>query len=222
MKECQLFVPVKTFLEQAGYTVYSEVCPFGGGWRADVVGISGKIVTVVEMKKSLNFEVIHQALQWKPYAHHVYIAIPRGRKWIHPYVKKLLLQEGIGLIEVHPPNHLTSEPFAAGYLTPKLTRSIQSDLRDFIGHDVLANPVGGTNEGGYVTPYKRTMEQVKTLLRRKPRKWFSLNEIIEEVHTHYHSPKSSLAQALLSLEKDWCETKLENRRRYYRYKEGSQ
>ncbi|MCL6599808.1 MAG: hypothetical protein K6T81_13895 [Alicyclobacillus macrosporangiidus] len=57
MKETDLFEPVKKWLEERDFIVYSEV-QFDR--RADVVGRLGNILVVVELKTSLSLDLIEQ------------------------------------------------------------------------------------------------------------------------------------------------------------------
>src|SRR5690606_26527703 len=100
MKETDLYEPVKKLLEDIGYEVYAEVQPYQGGKRADVVGIMGPAVCVVEMKTSLSMELIEQAYLWTNRAHYVFIAVPMRRKGLPHFVHFILKKLNIGLIEV--------------------------------------------------------------------------------------------------------------------------
>lgn len=69
--ETSLYLPVKGFLEKAGYTVKGEV----GG--CDLVGLSdtdSSVVVVCELKLSFNLELILQAVDRATIADEVWIA----------------------------------------------------------------------------------------------------------------------------------------------------
>ena len=77
MKESELFGPVKKFLLEQGCTdVYGEVM------NCDVLGINGDINYIVEMKTSLTFKLIDQALKRVRLGQYVYIAIPKRKQAI--------------------------------------------------------------------------------------------------------------------------------------------
>lgn len=76
VSETALGPPIKTWLEERGWTVYQEVELHTQGKRADIVGEKGSHLFVVELKKSMGLDVIAQAVHWRPYAHHVAVAVP--------------------------------------------------------------------------------------------------------------------------------------------------
>lgn len=218
LKESDLYPPVKKLLEAKGYDVYAEVTGVPGNWssRADVVATNYPAVCVVEMKTSLSLELIEQAFSWIPMAHYIYIAIPKRKKKVPVFVKKVLSQYGIGIIEVN-----TMYSFHASITHPaRFNRpKYSTDWKALLKPEHKTWVQGGTNSGGHVTHYKLTIQGVRDFLRRKG-KWCTISEILEHCETHYASPKNSLAKALVSFEHEWCEVKVENRKRYYRLKKG--
>lgn len=94
-------------LAEIGYDVYKEVSLSGGGsQRCDVYGVLAKgdkagFTCVVEVKTSFNIKVIEQAYYWRPYAHSVYVAIPRAKVAKDRAFARLICKTfGIGVIEV--------------------------------------------------------------------------------------------------------------------------
>lgn len=84
---------------------------------------------------------------------------------------------------------------------------------------------GGSTGGGFYTPYRGTMQNVRELLERRrkwpgangdPDGWLTISEILDHCETHYASPKPSLSSALRSFEGDWCEWKKENGKLWFR------
>lgn len=75
MKETDLFQPVREWLEERGFEVYSEVQPGYGGPRADIVGSCKPIVAVVELKTHLSLALMDQAVSWLGRAHYVYVVV---------------------------------------------------------------------------------------------------------------------------------------------------
>ncbi|HOM41916.1 MAG TPA: DUF2161 family putative PD-(D/E)XK-type phosphodiesterase [Bacillota bacterium] len=69
--EKDLYKPVYDYLSGLGYTVRSEVN------HCDIAAIKGDELLVVEMKKTLNLDVILQAVQRQKLADMVYIAVPK-------------------------------------------------------------------------------------------------------------------------------------------------
>lgn len=71
IKESSLYYPVRTYFEDLGFTVNAEVK------NCDVTAIKGSILVIVEMKTSLNLDVILQAVQRQRLTDLVYIAVPK-------------------------------------------------------------------------------------------------------------------------------------------------
>jgi hypothetical protein len=99
--ETSLYLPVKSFLEQAGYTVKGEI----GG--CDLVGLSDEdppVVVVCELKLSFNLELILQAVDRASVADEVWIAgrvsaKGKGRESDRRY-RDLCRRLGIGMLGV--------------------------------------------------------------------------------------------------------------------------
>lgn len=218
MKETELFKPIKEYLLEAGYTdVYSEVQ--AGRNRADVVATSGSAVCVVELKTSLTMELIEQAILWREKAHYIFIAIPKRKKPIPSFVKRVLRDNKIGILEVGNSFLYSNQVFAtqkARFNRPYFEKfSWNNILRE--EHKTWAE--GGTAGGGYFTPYKLTIENVKHFLYLH-RGWHTVDAILEHCETHYSNPKPSLAQALIAFESEWCEMQIIKRKRHYKIKDG--
>ncbi len=99
--ETSLYLPVKAFLEQAGYTVKGEI----GG--CDIVGLSDQdppVVVICELKMSFNLELILQAVDRAAVADEVWIAARisakgKGRESDKRY-RDLCRRLGIGMLGV--------------------------------------------------------------------------------------------------------------------------
>ncbi len=98
MKESDLYLPVKKFLESQGYEVKGEV------HDCDVLAIRGKEApVVVELKLSLNLDVILQAVDRLSLSPKVYIGIPNQCKILkrrRRHIIKLLKMLGLGLVSI--------------------------------------------------------------------------------------------------------------------------
>lgn len=96
-------------------------------------------------------------------------------------------------------------------------------LRDYVlPHHRLTT--GGVKSGEGVTEYSITIDNIKDCLRfrRSNEGWMTVDEILEQVQTHYSNPKPSVMATLQAhWNKDWCETKVEGRKRYFRLKRKS-
>jgi hypothetical protein len=225
IKEVELFKPIKQFFENRDYEVYSEVLFGQGGSRADVVAKQNNIISVIEMKTSLSLDLLEQANRWIHYAHYVYIAVPMPKdRHINEYARKCLIRDGIGLLVVDfNRNRFYYDndeiPMVWNKIDAKLCRKIINHWDKYLTEAHKNTLPGGTKGGGYITPYKITIDGVKRCLKLHP-EGLSLNELVKRVETHYSNPKQGLYQALTSFETDWCETFTKGITRYFKIKPG--
>ena len=98
MKESDLYLPLKRFLESQDYEVKGEV------QDCDAVAVRGtEAPVVVELKLSLNLDVILQAVDRLALTSKVYIGVPRQIKILRrrrKRVVKLLRMLGLGLLVI--------------------------------------------------------------------------------------------------------------------------
>ncbi len=96
MKESDLYLPLKCFLESQDYEVKGEV------QNCDVMAVRGKEApVVVELKLTLNLDVVLQAVERLSLTSKVYIGIPEKSNVLNrkrKHVTKLLRMLGLGLI----------------------------------------------------------------------------------------------------------------------------
>ncbi len=128
MQEVQLSLPIKLWLEELGVSVQAEV------GKIDLMGVDpdGSVVAV-ELKKSLNLEVINQAVDRQRVADIVYIGIPYSEKAVKRQRFKETLQVlrrlhiGLLLVKFH-----YDPPRVEEYIEPKLfdlSKSKRQSLR---------------------------------------------------------------------------------------------
>lgn len=99
MKESDLYLPLKRFLESQRYEVKGEVND------CDVVAVRGNEAPVVaELKLSLNLDVVLQAVERLSLTPKVYIGIPKTKVLSRRRKKilKLLRMLGLGLVVIDP------------------------------------------------------------------------------------------------------------------------
>ncbi|MBP1309185.1 hypothetical protein JOD82_002205 [Paenibacillus sp. 1182] len=212
MKESDLFEPVKKFLVNiVGCSdVYGEV------GSCDVLGITGVINIIVELKTSLNFKVIEQAIDRKHLGHYIYVAVPEI-KTVSRLAKEILKQHRIGLLFVV--NHQHVEQVIPARFNRTRSSNIRKNIREY-----HKTQVGGVKSGESKTDYFVSMNNVKEYLAltrhfSRTEGWVTVDQILEHCETHYSNPKPSVMATLqASWNQSWCETKLENRRRYFRFK----
>jgi hypothetical protein len=213
MKETDLFPPLKEWLENAGYEVFAEVQSIHTGGRADIVATQSPVVSIVEMKVTLSLDLIGQAVRWKPYANFIYVAVPRSKNGRYgDYACQLLRSEGIGLLEV-------KGNYVYDTIRAKFNRRINDHIRQSLVEQHKDLP-GGHAGGGYVTPYKLTIDRVKEYLGSyrfsKDDGWATMAEILQHCETHYSSPKASLAAAMKGFEEKHFESKVIDRKLHFR------
>jgi hypothetical protein len=176
--EIELARPVKPWLENIGYEVFSEVDVPAIG-RADFVATMGPKVFVIEAKRQLSWELLCQAQRWQGFAHLVAVAVPWGGGRERDLAKNVLGYLGIGLlsvsfrgvtIDVEPsPNH------------NPLSEEITSKLRP--EHKTYAE--AGTSRGGHFTQFKETALKLEAFVAEHP--GVALKEAARMVPNHYTS-----------------------------------
>ncbi|AQS42431.1 hypothetical protein LSG23_20415 (plasmid) [Bacillus velezensis] len=218
MKESDLFEPVKSFLIKNGCSkVYGEVL------GCDVFGINGVCDIVVELKTTLSFKLIDQALDRLNHGHYVYIAVPKRKGHIPRCVKYLLEEKNIGLLEVGKDKYSddiivhVSIPAKYNRLATEWKKRGLKSTRDYI-KDYHETQMGGVKGGESVTEYSNMIDNIKDFLYRRMRgKWATIEEILNHCETYYSNPKPSLNATLQAKwNSDWCESKVVNRKRYFR------
>jgi len=97
LKESDLYLPIKHFLNNLGYQVKGEIK------ECDIVAIKGDQLIIIELKLTLNITLLLQSMDRFNLADTVYIAIPKQAtifKNKSKQVKKLIARLGLGLIVV--------------------------------------------------------------------------------------------------------------------------
>ena len=229
LKEVELFEPVKDFLFKNGCSkVYGEVV------NCDVVGVQGAVDIIVELKTSLTFKVIDQVLDRLHLGHYIYIAIPKRKSYIPRSVKKILEQNKVGLLEIEEDEYhqklygdkklIAHVSIAARF--NRISLQYQKKKKDFNSIRKHIKPyheeqAGGLPSGEIVTDYKITMNNIKFYLKYDKRsQWATVDEILKRCETHYANPKPSVSSTLRKeWNSDWIESKVENGKWYFRYKE---
>lgn len=101
MRETELYEPVRDWLTDAGWTVRAEVRD------CDIAAVSGDRLLLVELKTTLNFDVVLQAADRQRMGDFVYVAVPAktkamaGRRW--QLITHVLKRLELGLLLVHFP-----------------------------------------------------------------------------------------------------------------------
>lgn len=229
MKETDLFKPVKyCLMRDLGCSdVYGELA------NCDVVGKRGNYDVIVELKTSLNFKVILQAIERSNKGAYTYIAVPKPSKNnIHWEIYHRFIQpHGIGLIYVSPyipgvnvertkqiynKRNEDDIPYCEYVATIAHKASFNrayTRLRRKGSKRITAglqewekNNIGGSKGGETVTAYSNMIDAVKKYLLSNG--WSSIEDILDnvpEVSNHYKSPKASLVATLRERwNSHWC------------------
>lgn len=170
MKETEL---AEKFIEYFGDAeIYKEV---PGSGIIDFIVVMKPIIISVEVKLSLNFDVIWQAYKNIAYANYSYIAVPYTHKKSFAY--KVCRDYGIGVLTYNK-NSLSENIHES--VKPRLNRSIYKlKLKPYMMRSVA----GSQNER--MTPFKNTIENMVTYIRRHPD--CSLSDCLNNIEYHWGS-----------------------------------
>ena len=166
MKESDLYVPLKRFLESQGYEVKGEV------QDCDVLAVRGdEEPVVVELKLSLNIDVVLQAVERLALTSKVYIGIPsecailnRRRKQIIKLIRML----GLGLVTVDPDVEVGSVDVLLdpGEYRPRRSKQRREHLLGEFMRRVGDPNLGGTDKRrGIMTAYRQRAIRIALFLR---------------------------------------------------------
>ena len=158
MKESDLYPPLKLFLESQKYEVKGEV------QDCDVVAVRGKEPpVVVELKLTLNLDVVLQAVDRQALTPNVYIGVPNQSKNLikrRKRIVKLLRMLGLGLIVIDPEREIG-----------RVRHAINNPLMGLLGHAELLKdspdlaPRLRTRVETIMAESRRISEQVKLLAK---------------------------------------------------------
>lgn len=168
MKESDLYLPLKKFLESQNYEVKGEV------GNCDVLAVRGtEDPVVVELKLTLNLDVVLQAVDRLSVTPKVYIGIPRQCKALkrrRRHMIKLLRMLGLGLVVIEKDRKTGSVEVLLDPGEYRLRRS--KNLRESLLGEFM-NRVGDPNIGGarkrkgIMTAYRQRALAVAGFLRRE-------------------------------------------------------
>jgi len=189
MKESDLFLPISNYLESQGYEVKAEV------EHCDVVGMRGdEPPLIVELKTTLNLELVLQAADRLQLTDSVYIAFPsKAPLWRRHWrrVRTLCRRLGVGIITIEIPSlkvevRLDPAPYQP---RPRQVRSYRL-LAEF-EHRVGNTNVGGVTRQPLMTAYRQDALRCVVSLAEGPLS-------VAEIRTH-----SDVARASSILQKDY-------------------
>lgn len=186
MKETELAKYFVDYFKQDGWIVYQEV-PFGGSC-IDFVAVTNPITIAVEVKTSLNFDVIAQAYDNIVGFNFSYIAVPvarnRGRRIAELTCRNL----GIGILECLV-GDLWGEDRVSEYVKPRMNRKVFGPR---IFHDYLLDNQAGI-QSGRITPFGNTVRSIVKLLQRKDGQ--TIKDIFDSLEYNNHYKTLSATRA---------------------------
>lgn len=153
-RETDLYPPIKTFLEDQGYVVKSEV------GAADVVAVRGEEPpVVVELKLGFSLALFHQCVARLSVTDDVYLAVARqpGKRFAKSVKDNTALARrlGLGLLTVRLKDGLVEVHCDPGPYAPRKSKKRQGQLlREFARRQGDPND-GGQTRAGLVTAYRQ-------------------------------------------------------------------
>lgn len=211
MKEIELFPAICELYSKE--EIFAEVPIYGK--RPDVVikSIDGKIV-VIEMKTSLNKQVVNQAEYWLNKSHYVFVAVPKPVIKSRTNYLSRLLAEGVGVIyisegkaEIHREARYKD---ISCYYENIWNKRLVSAFKDTIGGSDVSN--------GVLTMYKVMIQQIQKLMI-KTRKEYTAQDLVKlvpEISEHYSDPVQSIRTALSNYESSWCKRSMRGQRAIFK------
>jgi len=168
MKESDLYLPIKRFLESQNYEVKGEV------QNCDVLAVRGKEApVVVELKLSLNLNVVLQAVERLSLTPKVYIGVPEQCKILkrrRRRIIKLLRMLGLGLVAIDSYRETGSVNVLLdpGEYKPRKSRHRQERLLgEFMKRVGDPNLGGSERRKGIMTVYRQRALAIARFLQKQ-------------------------------------------------------
>ncbi len=165
MREADLFPPIKQWFKERGFTVHAEVK------NCDVTAHDGERLIIVEMKLTLNLDLILQAVSRQSADADVYIAVPAKRmpSGRRRALTSLLKRLDIGLFvvwmrETPPVAELKFPP--GGGAVRRVGKATTASILKEIGGRSLESKSGGTGGKPVMTAYRESALTVAVGLSR--------------------------------------------------------
>jgi len=196
MKETELAEIVISWLENQHWDIYQEVCVPGG--VIDILAVRNNRCWAIETKTKLSLTVMDQA--FRRTTHYRSVAVPRSKYSDH-YLQHKIAKNYlyIGVLEINPISKQVEEIIEA-----KLMREYNFYAKNIINKltpEQKTYAKAGTNNGGYYTPYRQTIDEIKTFLRRHPGS--TIKDIVGHLDRyklhHYASPNSAKQSIKIAL-----------------------
>ncbi|NQT62164.1 MAG: hypothetical protein HQ556_04325 [Candidatus Marinimicrobia bacterium] len=185
MQEIDLYPPLKTYLENQGYEVKSEIL------NCDVVALrKDEAAIIIELKLSLNLTILLQAVDRLKISNTIYIGVPKGLavlKKRRKQIVKLMRMLGLGLIVIDPKSRIgnvdvLSDP--GEYKPRQVKKQTQRLLREFQERVGDPNRGGSSMQRGIMTAYRQKALAISGyLLEHGATKAAIIAKVLEEPKT---------------------------------------
>ena len=148
MRETDLYLPVKRFLEAQGYDVKAEI------GDCDVLAVRGdEPPVIVELKTGFNLQLLLQGIDRQAVSDAVYLAIPEPKRGLSKDILRLCRRLGLGLLVVNG-------DWVEAYLDPAPYQPRKAPRRTAVLLKEFQRRVGDPNSGGssrrpLVTAYRQ-------------------------------------------------------------------
>ena len=166
IREMDLYPPIKSFLENQGYDVKSEI------GAADVVAQRGQEAPlIVELKTGFSLALVHQCVERLRVTDHVYMAVAggKGRRFYKSVQRMVVLcrRLGLGLITVRLSDGLVQVHCDPGAYAPRKSSAQKASLlREFVRRRGDPN-TGGQGRAGLMTAYRQDALQLALYLSKQ-------------------------------------------------------
>ncbi len=164
MKESDLYPPVKRFLEAQSYEVKGEI------GDCDVLAVRGaEAPLIVELKLTLNLNVVLQAVERLSVTPKVYIGVPKQCSVLsarRKHIVKLLRMLGIGLMTIDKRGGVAILLDPGEYKPRKSKHRHERLLGEFRKRVGDPNPGGLHRRGGIMTAYRQQALKIAELLQQ--------------------------------------------------------
>lgn len=196
-KETDLAAQVVAWLNEQHWDVYQEVQFNRQSGVADIVAVRGAALWIIECKTSYSFTVLNQAAGWP--VRYRSVAVPAAKERDYGVAERYYR---VGVIEVGFSGVVERVP------APVFCRRVDFDRR-WIGqltdlHKTFAP--AGSQSGHHLTPYKRTMMEVRQFVEAHP--GCTVKDLFEKYGPMHYASKESfkgnIVKCLMHFEKDWC------------------
>jgi len=165
MKESDLYLPLKQYLESQGYEVKGEICD------CDVVAVRNEEPTViVELKLTLNLDVLLQGVDRLTLSSLIYIGIPHDSKSFKKKRKlslRLLKMLGFGLILINSKSNKVEVLLDPSEYKPrKVKQKKEKLLGEFQSRIGDPNLGGMASKKGVLTSYRQKALKIALYLEK--------------------------------------------------------